>query len=111
LRGIKLGPRELPAIKVEAKINGKKVSKNFKATMNTSLFANQITNLLEASDNKEIAIQVKTKKAKAGLGERLLGKIRGREEEDTSLEEGPLTPTPPENPLEDDDKEKKLRLG
>lgn len=101
-----MGPRQLPAIKVETKIKGKKVSKDFEATMNTSLFANQITNLLEASDNKEIAIQVKTKKAKAGLGERLLRRVTGQGEEPPS-EEAPSE----EASSEDTEDKDKLKLG
>lgn len=56
-----MGPRELPAINVEAKVHGKKFSKDFKATMNTSAFANQIADLLEKSDDNEIEIRFKKK--------------------------------------------------
>lgn len=62
-----MGPRELPAINVKTKIDGKKVSKDFEATDNTSVFANQIADLLETSDNNEIEIKFKKK----GLGDRL----------------------------------------
>lgn len=103
-----MGPRELPAIKLEAKVHGKKVSRNFKATMNTSFFANQIVDLLETSDNKEIAIQVKTKKAKMGLGERLLRKV-GLGEEETLVEEAPSEEASSEDTKKKDDE--KLKLG
>jgi hypothetical protein len=92
-----LGPRKLPAIKVETKIEGKKVSKDFKPTMNTSVFANQVVDLLERSDKKEVSIRVK--KPKRSLGERIL-RIREvpeapeqREEIEEASEEVPsLTP-------------------
>lgn len=102
--------KELPAINVETKIKGKKVSKDFKPTMNTSVFANQIVNLLEASDNKEIAIQVKTKKAKAGLGERLLRRVTGQGEEEPPSEEAPSEEASSEDTEKKDD-DQKLKLG
>jgi len=102
-----LGPRELPAIKVETKIEGKRVSKDFKPMMNTSVFANQIADLLEKSDNREVAIQVKTGR-KRSVKERIFG---WREDEKEKTPE-----VPPELPVEPrleekEKKEKKERIA
>lgn len=118
-----MGPRILPAIKLEAKVRGKKVSKDFNSTMNTSVFANQITDLLEKSDGRKIAIEVK--RPKKTLGEKIREKVVGKEgeEEKTSKEKTPLevpieetpetsTPTLPEKKLKETEEEiDKLRLG